>query len=491
MNDTTFSRFVLKNTLNKKYLLIAMAGIFIQFIVFKRCYPFADFFTDSYTYINDAARHHTIGIRPLGYARFLALMHSITTSDTALVLVQYLCMQAGLLFLFFTVRYLFPVRTAIGHALFIILVFNPITLYFSNYVTSDAIFSGLGLLWFTLLLWLIDRPSWNQLIIMACLLYCLFNIRYAALYLPAVAILALLFSPGSRLFRSAGIVLVVAPMLFGIQHIKNLTQKETGTAIFSAFGSWTAANNVLHMYPYIDVQNKDLPSADCIAFNKIVKQYFDTLPVSARPYPYLRVDYLWQDNSPLKTYMYAVQRQNKITGYFNAWHAVAPVFSRFSTSLMLKHPVAFMHYFIWPNTKEYCLPPLESFLAYNGQQDTVDATAVSWFRYKNSRVACISKTIQGTLLQPIPWLFLLANITFCIAMILLFARANYYRLYGSVRATLLLAAGFWFLNGCFSTYASPVVIRYQYFPMIIFITFSMLMISTLTTRYRNRPASTT
>lgn len=490
MHDATFSRFLLKNTLNKKYLLIAMAGIFIQFTVFKLCYPFADFFTDSYTYIYDAARHHTIGIRPLGYARFLALIHSITTSDTALVLIQYLCMQAGLLLLFFTASYLFPVRTAISHVLFIMLIFDPVTLYFSNYVTSDAIFFGISLIWFTLLLWLINRPAWNQLIIMACLLYCLFNIRYAALYLPAVAILALLFSRSNWLFRSTGIVLVVAPMLLGIQHIKNLTQKETGTAIFSAFGSWTATNNVLHMYPYIDVQDKDLPS-DCIAFNKIVKQYFDTLPVSARPYPHLRVDYIWQNNSPLKTYMYAVQQQKKTAGYFNAWHAVAPVFSRFSTSLVLKHPVAFMHYFMWPNTKEYCLPPLESFLAYNGQQDTVDATAVNWFRYKNSRVTCINKTIQGTLLQPMPWLFLLVNIIFCIAMILLIARANYYRLSGTLRATLLLAGGFWFINCCFSIYASPIVFRYQYFPMIIFITFSMLMINALTTRYYNKPASTT
>jgi hypothetical protein len=150
MRNTTFSPFLLKNTLNKKYLLIAMAGIFIQFILFKLCYPFADFFTDSYTYIDDAVNHHAIGIRPLGYPRFLTLIHWFTTSDTVLVLIQYLCMQAGLLFLFFTIRYFFPVRKAISHILFVLLVFNPVTLYFSNYVTSDAIFFGISLMWFSL-----------------------------------------------------------------------------------------------------------------------------------------------------------------------------------------------------------------------------------------------------------------------------------------------------------------------------------------------------
>jgi hypothetical protein len=324
---------------------------------------------------------------------------------------------------------------------------------------------------------------------MACLLYCLFNIRYAALYLPAVALLALLFCKRNRLFKTSGIILIVVPIIFGIQHIKHLTKTETGAAVFSAFGSWTAANNVLHMYPYIDVQDKDLPT-ECIAFNKIVNRYFDTLSVSARPYPYVRVDYLWSSTSPLKTYMYEVQQQRKIIGYFNAWHAVAPVFSSFSNSLVRQHPVAFMRYFMWPNAKEYCLPPMESFLAYNAQKNTVDATAVKWFGYKNDQVTCLNKTIQGRLLKPIPWLFLLANIIFCITMIILIARANRYVLSTALLRTLLLAGCFWIVNFCFSIYASPIVFRYQYFPMIVFITFAMLLINILTTHYRNKPAST-
>src|SRR5438093_6652293 len=79
----SFSQFLIKNKLNKKYLLIATAGIFIQFIVFKFCYPFASYFTDSYTYIDAAAHNYVISVRPLGYSRFLSLVHRATTSDTA------------------------------------------------------------------------------------------------------------------------------------------------------------------------------------------------------------------------------------------------------------------------------------------------------------------------------------------------------------------------------------------------------------------------
>src|ERR1044072_1373258 len=78
-DSESFSRFLIKNTLNKKYLLIATAGIFIQFIVFKLCYPFADFFNDSYTYIDAAAHHYVISVRPLGFSRFLSLVHRLTT----------------------------------------------------------------------------------------------------------------------------------------------------------------------------------------------------------------------------------------------------------------------------------------------------------------------------------------------------------------------------------------------------------------------------
>jgi hypothetical protein len=484
----SFSRFLTKNSLNKKYLLIASAGIFIQFIIFKLCYPFADYFTDSYTYIDAAANHYVVSVRPLGFSRFLSLVHVFTTSDTAQICIHYLTIQAGLLYFFFTLRYFFPFPNGISHVLFALLQFNPVTLYLSNYVSSDAIFASVSLCWFTLLIWLINRPAWAQLIIMAVLLYILFQVRYTALYLPAVAIPAILFSRRNWLFKVSGIMLVVAPMYIGMQYIKKLTEKDTGTKVFSAFGSWMAANNALLMYPHIKVLDKDLPTADCIALNKIVKQYFDTLPVSARPGP---VDLLWSDQSPLKTYMHALQKQKKIDGYFRGWHAVAPVFTQYSNTLMLQHPGAYVRYYIWPNSKAFFLPPLECFLSYNERKNTVDSIAVKWFRYKSDRVTCINKTIQATILSPMPGLWLLSNIIFCSALLFVLIRAKRYQLSPALLRTLLVAGALWGTHFCFSIYASSIVFRYQYFPMVICITFSLLLINIITIQYRNKPVSTT
>jgi len=478
-DTVSFSKFLFKDADNRRYLDGGFAAIIIQFVIFKLCYPFADYFNDSFTYINAAAHHHKMSVRPIGYSRFLEGVHWVTTSDTVITFIQYFTVQAGTLFLFFTLRYFFPLRKTISRILFVILLFNPVVLYISNYISSDALFVGLCLIWFTLLIWIINRPRWMQLLPLAGLLFIIFTLRYAALYLPAIALLALLFSRRNLLFKLAGTVLTVLPLSLEVQRIKQITQKETGTAVFSAFGSWMAINNALHMYPYIEVAEKDLPSTECMVLNKIVKQFFDTLPVAKRPYPHVRVDYLWAGNSPMKTYMHLLQKQRNIDDYFSGWHAVAPVFSQYSNHLEMKHPGAFARYFLWPNTKEYCLPPLESLVSYNEERDIVDSTAIKWFKYKSNRVGCFNKTIQGTLLLPVPYWFLLVNIIFCGALAVVLVKAKRYALPPALLRTLLLAGGFWIVNFCFSIYAAPVVFRFELFPAIVYTAFSLLLIDCL------------
>jgi len=461
---------------------MAGAAIIVQFTIFKICYPFADYFNDSYTYIDSAANHHAMSVRPIGYSRFLELVHLITTSDTIVVFLQYLIMQLGALLLFFTVRYFFPLPKKAGNWLFGILLFNPVILYISNYISSDAIFVGFCLFWFVTLIWLINRPRWIQLVPVAGLLFIVFSVRYAALYLPAIALLALLLSRRNWLFILTGITVTVLPLVIEYQRVKYVTKKETGTAVFSAFSGWMAANNALHMYPYIEVRNEDFSSPECKALNQIVKQYFDTVPASALPYPYARVNLLWGSNSPLKTYMYAVEKQKKLNGYFDAWHAVAPVFLEYSSQLIRRHPIAYARYFMWPNAREYCLPTLESLLSYNEMRTTVDSTAIKWFRYKSERVAALNPRIQAKLLSPVPWLFLFVNIIFCGLLAFILVKRRQYSISPALMRTLLLAGAFWIINFCFSTYAAPIVFRFLLFPMIIYCTFSVVMINVIVSR---------
>ncbi|MCS3798683.1 hypothetical protein [Niastella sp. OAS944] len=482
MNNSTlwFKRLI--STQNKRYFYIAGAAIIVQFILFKLCYPFADYFNDSFTYINAAAKHHSMSVRPIGYSRFLQLVHLVTSSDTVVVFLQYFTIQAGALMLFFTLRYFFPLPKKAGNWLFGILLFNPLYLYIGNYISSDALFAGVGLMWTVTLIWVINKPRWLQLLPLAGLLFIMFSLRYAALYLPAVALLTLLLSRRSWLFKLTGITVTVLPLFIEYQRIKSVTKKETGTAVFSAFSGWVAANNALHMYPYIHVRNEDFLSPECKALNHLVKQYFDTVPASALPYPYARVNYMWGDISPLKAYMRAVEEKKKIKSYFDAWHAVAPVFLQYGNQLILQHPIAYARYFMWPNTKEYCVPPLESLLSYNEMRTTVDSTAIKWFRYKSEKMSSINPTIQGKILSPVPWLFFLVNIFFCGSLAFILIRRRQYALSPDLLRTLLLAGVFFIITFCFSTYAAPITLRYQLLPMVIYSAFLIVMINVIISR---------
>lgn len=467
---------------NKRYLDIAGAAIIVQFILFKLCYPFADYFNDSFTYLDTAIKHSPMSVRPIGYSRFLELVHLVNSSDTVVVFLQYLTIQAGALMLFFTLRYFFPLPKRAGNWLFGILLFNPLYLYISNYISSDALFAGLGLMWLVTLIWLINKPRWLQLLPLAGLLFIMFSVRYTALYLPVVALLTLLLCRRSWLFKLTGITVTVLPLFIEYQRIKSVTKKETGTAVFSAFSGWMAANNALHMYPYIDVRNEDFSSPECKALNHIVKQYFDTVPASALPYPYVKVNYMWGSISPLKAYMRAVEEKKKIKSYFDAWHAVAPIFLQYSNQMIRQHPVAYARYFMWPNAKEYCVPPLESLLSYNEMRTTVDSTAIKWFRYRSEKVSSLNPTIQGRILSPVPWLFFLVNIFFCLSLVIIFFRRKQYALSPGLLRTLLLAGAFFLINFCFSTYAAPITLRYQLFPMIIYSVFLLIMINVIISR---------
>ncbi|HEY8970516.1 MAG TPA: hypothetical protein VIM64_15530, partial [Puia sp.] len=185
--------------------LIAAVATLVLFILFKQFYPFASFFQDSYTYLDVAAHGDSISYRPVGYSWFLMLIHFITSSDTALVFVQYGILQLAGWCLYRSIGLLYSPRRAIGNTLFLFLLFNPLNLYLANAVSSDALFTGLSLIWLTELLWLMHQPSWGRLVRQTVLLVVIFYIRYNALCYPVIAAAAFLFTRKGAGFTIAGI----------------------------------------------------------------------------------------------------------------------------------------------------------------------------------------------------------------------------------------------------------------------------------------------
>lgn len=481
----TFRRFVFDEAVNKKYLLYAVALSVLQFIVFKICYPFADYITDSYTYIDAAASGAVVGYRPMGYSYLLLGLHLLTTSDTVLVLLQFLLIQAGALYLFFTIRYFFRLRKGIANTLFVITLANPVVLYLSNCVTSDAFYIGCSLFWFTGLLWIINRPHWRHMLEQALWLFILFKLRYTALYLPAISIITFLMSRQKWWFQLAGMALSVVPIFLEIKHIERLTEKELGTKVFSAFSGWSTANNALHIYPFTSIKDADFTSPQCVALNKIVKSYFDTIPAAQLPYPYVKVYYLWGNSTtPLKHYMDQVKDQRNVS-YFVAWNAVAPTFTEYGNTLIKQHPLAYARYFMWPNAKVYLLPPVEALVNYNSNSDEVDKTAVEWFHYKSTHVRSVNKLAQRWLLYPVCYYFALLNIVFIALAVILLLRYKKIALPTPLLLSVLLAIACWGAYFLFSTFAAPIILRYQVFPLLQYTLMGGLMLECIVS-YREK-----
>jgi len=182
-------KFITQEKSNLTYLIIAACGCTLEFFLFKLLYPYPDFISDSRSYIETNLYHMNVNLWPIGYSKFLLLVHTISHSDTFLVGAQYFILEASLAYFYFTIRYLFHPLTGTSRLLFVFLFLNPLFLYLSNFVLSDAIFAALTVTFLTQFLWLLKTPSLRLVLIQAIIVGLAFTIRYTALYYPLVSII--------------------------------------------------------------------------------------------------------------------------------------------------------------------------------------------------------------------------------------------------------------------------------------------------------------
>src|SRR5258708_29795165 len=117
----------------RRNLLAAGSAMIGVWIIFKHFYPYADYFTDSYSYIQAAASKDSIDYRPIGYSIFLRLVHGVSASDTFLVTLQYVLVQSASLVLCIRLQRLCRPARWVQRLILIFLVLNPVIPYTCNY----------------------------------------------------------------------------------------------------------------------------------------------------------------------------------------------------------------------------------------------------------------------------------------------------------------------------------------------------------------------
>ncbi|MCW3464123.1 hypothetical protein [Chitinophaga nivalis] len=464
---TTFRTFVLGNPLYRTYLLYGTGIMIIGLILFKLLYPFPDFFTDSFYYVWVAGHQWEYFVRPLGYSGFLQLVHLFTHSATALVILQYLLLQACSWYLLFTVLYIFRLPDNVAKILLTCVIACPLPYYLANLVASDGLFIILSMYWFTLLLWIVYQPRLWQLLLQAVVLGAVFCVRYNALYYPLVLLAALLLSHTS--LRQKAATLGFSLLLLGgvIWQLQRVYDTHTGIRTISNYSGWQMANNALYMYPHIQVVPTDFSDPVSQQLDHMVKTYFDTTGLAQHNHtPRDGAQFMIDIFGPLKAYYRQLASEPPRTS-IQAFGQADQAHGRYGRTLIMQHPVPFIRYFVLPNATVYLFPPEEQFGLYAEGRTTVPDEVAAWFGWPDSNISCRFPQLQHMLFIFFPILFLLLHL-FVLPATFIFYRSGIYRkLSLAQHRTLILLALMLLFNAGFSILASPVVLRYQLLPLLL------------------------
>jgi hypothetical protein len=145
------------------------------------------------------------------------------------------------------------------------------------------------------------------------------------------------------------------------------------------------------------------------------------------------------------------------------------LYAEYALHLIRNYPTQFFNAFLIPNAIKFAVPPPEFLGIYNMGSDSVGVLAKEWFNYKsqmvkknNSREAA---KVATTRFFPILAAVVNAFLLICLAGMVVF---NGFRQPGiNLNKVLILVLLLWSLNTAFSVFASPVVLRYQIFGMLI------------------------
>ena len=462
------------------YLFIYFIMVLIQFAWFKWLFPYPSFFPDSNSYVEAAYYNQAINMWPIGYSRFLQLFAFISHYDTALVLLQYLLLHISIIYFLGTIIYLLQPGKWLTGILLLFGVANPILLHMANFVSSDALYTGLSIIWITQLCWILYKPSNWMLFTHAIILAAVFTVRYNAAFYPLISFIVILIADTSvkkRVLSIAFISMLLAAFVFHTLHVYKV---QTGYNQFSAFGGWQLSANALLPYSYVD----SLKVSEAPQKFRILHGYVNEHNKALAASPYrndrvLGVYFLWDGYSPLRRYLASqgIAKTKTPNDYFRLWAKQAPLYGEYGVYLTKKYPLAFAQYYLWPNLIRYYVPPGEFLDVYNMDRDFVEDMEKKWFHYPTEKIFTRTKDRLISYMFVYPYFLAAVNLLYVLGLIGFLVLGGWKASTRYYRGLLLLVLAIWCCNLGFSVLASPIVLRYQIFPMLLSFTFGILLIT--------------
>lgn len=489
----SFKDFLLKDKRNRLILLMAGGLMIIQISVFKFFYPFASYIHgDSFAYLEAAEENARINIYPVGYSNFLRLFSVFNRSDTVLVVFQYLCLQASALFLLFTTFYFYQPGRVIRHMLLGFMTINPLFWHLANLVSSDCLFAALSLTWFSLLLWLVHRPSKSIIFWQALVLFLAFTFRYNALIYPLITLIAfgIIKIPLRQKILGVGAGMLLCGLF--VSYTSYQYKQLTGYWQFSPFSGWLMANNAMYAYRYVDSSDRKPVDKKYQTLDNMIRQFYDSTR-DTKKFPteamIASTAYMWTPGMSLMKYRDSLFAKDTAAKEFKKWASMGPFYKEYGLHIIKKYPSYYLRHFMWPNSQKYYAPPVEFLEQYNSGRLGVAIQAQKWFGYKESSVR--TRIGYGKV-----WILNYYPILSGIINVLMFFGLLYYVLlkgwqYNPVFNKLLfMGAMVWLLNALFTIGASSAALRFQSFPVLLTTTFTLLLVDWLFQLMKSMQVST-
>jgi hypothetical protein len=479
-----FLQFVFKKKTNRLYLLFATVLSIGLWLIFKQAYPYPNIIFDSYYYIQAAILKSDVNAWPIGYSKFLRLIGLFSHSPNVLLTTQYFFLILSFLFFFFSLRFFLRLGKWTSLFLFLFLMLNPIFFYTCNLVLSDTLFTGMSILWFTQLLWIVCRPRPYMIVTHAILVLITFSTRYSALYYPLAACIFFLLSPQRISLKIAGIALQFLVVGSFILYTINRTEAVYGVKDFSPFGSWKIASNALYMYGHIQPKKTEQMPVKFQPLDKMVRKYFDS--------PHEKVELMDADPtwgsyymfiyppSPLIEYMQSKYGTSPLPLDYKQFAPMGPLYKEYGNYLIRKYPAAFAQHVVWPNVQLYAIPHPEVFAdsinPFYLRKDTLGSYVKTWFGLTNITIPVEKIRLRSYVLAPYPILNTLVHILFIASFLGFFVLNGYKRIGKPYSYALLAIAGLWLGNFFFGMITAGGLLRYQLFITVIEFSFALFFI---------------
>lgn len=451
-NQHRFFNFVIQRPQKIEILLFCLLALAVFFSMLY-CYPIPRSYYDTNNYLQSAEMKQFIGYRPYGYSAFLILVSKLSSTTTGLFAMQFLLNLISVVYFNLTIKYIYNPVSKLSYYLFIIFSsFSPSVLFLTDYVMSDSIFISLTLIWMTTAIWILYNRNMITVALHLIILLLIIQVRYSGLFYPIFSIFVLAYS--FRKNKLLALALSVLPILVGgYVYIKStqVMHKLVGINTFSSFSGWQIANNALHITPYVHMDEADFKEPVCRKIHTFVK----ALPDSVYKSNGLTCNYIWDKSYPLKQYMfYTMQENNRY--YLRAWVMASLEFNQYGSTVIRKHPAAFIQHYIIPNIQEMVLPSHGEILSNH----TPVAKDNKWFiqdakTYDESTVNIFEKYApllpMITLFQ---WILLLLGV---ICLFLPVFKKSFLQPQWEI---ILFTMLFIVMYLAFSIYAAPIAVRY-------------------------------